>query len=57
MYKISSEEYETLEDIKFVQVPLSKNSPSSEDVFPIDTWGKIYVWQGKKAGERLLVEE
>lgn len=49
MYKISAEEYEKLEDVKFVQVPLSKESLSSDDVFLIDTWDKIYIWQGKNA--------
>lgn len=43
MYRVSSEEYEALEDIKFVQVSFSKESLSSEDVFLIDTWDKIYV--------------
>ncbi|MHA1606161.1 MAG: hypothetical protein ACTSWP_01225 [Candidatus Freyarchaeota archaeon] len=52
MYRISGEEYEALEDIKFVQVPLSKEELNSEDVFLIDTWDKIYIWQGKKASIR-----
>ncbi|WXG40439.1 MAG: hypothetical protein WED07_06430 [Candidatus Freyarchaeum deiterrae] len=47
MYKISSEKYETLEDVQFTQVPLSKDALSSDEVFVIDTYDAIYVWQGK----------
>ncbi len=47
MYQISSEEYDNLNDIQFVQVPLSKDSLNSEDVFLIDTYDTVYIWQGK----------
>jgi hypothetical protein len=47
MYKISSEKMDTLEDAKFTQVPLSKDSLSSDEVYLIDTYDTIYVWQGK----------
>lgn len=52
MYRISGEKYETLDDIQFVQVPLSKNSLSSDDVFVIDTYDTIYIWQGKNCSVR-----
>jgi gelsolin len=52
MYRISGEEFETLDDIKFVQVPLSKASLDSEDVFLIDTYDTVYIWQGKKSSVR-----
>ncbi|MEM2133273.1 MAG: hypothetical protein Q6366_000585 [Candidatus Freyarchaeota archaeon] len=52
MYRISGEEFETLDDIQFVQVPLSKASLDSEDVFLIDTYDTIYIWQGKKSSVR-----
>lgn len=52
MYRISGEEFETLDDIKFVQVPLSKASLDSEDVFLIDTYDTVYIWQGKKSSIR-----
>ncbi len=52
MYRVSSEEYDTLEDIQFIQVPLSKKSLDSEDVFLIDTHDKVYIWQGKNCSVR-----
>lgn len=52
MYRISGEEFKTLDDIQFVQVPLSKASLDSEDVFLIDTYDTIYIWQGKKSSVR-----
>ncbi len=52
MYRVSSEEYDTLEDIQFIQVPLSKKSLDSEDVFLIDTYDKVYIWQGKNCSVR-----
>ncbi|MBS7250745.1 MAG: hypothetical protein KIH08_09200 [Candidatus Freyarchaeota archaeon] len=52
MYRISGEEFETLDDVQFVQVPLSKASLDSEDVFLIDTYDTIYIWQGKKSSVR-----
>jgi len=52
MYRISGEEFETLDDIQFVQVPLSKASLDSEDVFLIDTHDTVYIWQGKKSSVR-----
>lgn len=49
MYRISSEEYDTINDIQYIQVPLSKDSLDAEDVFLIDdkTNNKIYIWVGK----------
>jgi len=47
MYQVSSEEYETLNDIQFIQVPLSRDSLNSDDVFLIDTYDTVFVWQGK----------
>ncbi|MEM3585812.1 MAG: hypothetical protein QXO71_00700 [Candidatus Jordarchaeaceae archaeon] len=52
MYRISGEKYEKLEDIQFVQVPLSKESLSSDDVFLIDMYDTVYIWQGKNCSIR-----
>ncbi|MHA1838598.1 MAG: hypothetical protein ACTSYO_01360 [Candidatus Ranarchaeia archaeon] len=52
MYRISSEEYELLDDIQFIQVPLSKDSLSSEDAFLIDAYDKTFIWQGKNCNVR-----
>ena len=52
LYRVSSEEYDTLEDVQFIQVPLSKKSLDSEDVFLIDTYDKVYIWQGKNCSVR-----
>ncbi|MHA1379034.1 MAG: hypothetical protein ACTSRG_11685 [Candidatus Helarchaeota archaeon] len=51
MYRVSSEEYETINDIQYIQVPLSKDSLDSEDVFLIDDRNndKCYIWVGKDA--------
>ncbi|MGQ9721216.1 MAG: hypothetical protein ACUVXA_07845 [Candidatus Jordarchaeum sp.] len=52
MYRVSGEEFKTLEDVQFIQVPLSKDSLDSEDVFLIDTYKKVYIWQGKNCSVR-----
>ncbi|MHA1207951.1 MAG: hypothetical protein ACTSRF_01730 [Candidatus Freyarchaeota archaeon] len=52
MYRVSGEEFETLEDVQFIQVPLSKDSLDSEDVFLIDTYDTVYIWQGKNCSVR-----
>ena len=45
-------EFETLDDIKFVQVPLKRSSLDSEDVFLLDTFDIVYIWQGSQASVR-----
>jgi hypothetical protein len=54
LFRVSSEEYETINDIQYIQVPLSKDSLDSEDVFLLDdrTNDKCYVWVGKDATVR-----
>ncbi|MFX1451049.1 MAG: hypothetical protein ACFFCM_09415 [Promethearchaeota archaeon] len=54
LYRVSSEEYETINDIQYIQVPLSKDSLDSEDVFLLDDRNneKCYVWVGKDANVR-----
>lgn len=51
LYRISSEEYETLDDIVYIQVPCKKSSLDSEDVFLLDdrTNNKTYIWVGSQA--------
>ncbi|HUX98167.1 MAG TPA: hypothetical protein VMV49_01315, partial [Candidatus Deferrimicrobium sp.] len=51
LYRISSEEFETINDIIFKQVPCKQDSLDSEDVFLLDdqTNNKTYIWIGAKA--------
>ncbi|MHA1784607.1 MAG: hypothetical protein ACTSVY_12715 [Candidatus Helarchaeota archaeon] len=51
LYRVSSEEYETIEDIQYIQVPLSGDSLDSEDVFLLDDQSNdtTYIWIGKNA--------
>ncbi len=59
LYRVSSEEFESINTMKMVQVPFSKDKLASEDCFVADLGTKIYIWQGKacnvkekvKAGE------
>lgn len=59
LYRVSSEEFESINTMKMVQVPFSKEQLASEDCFVADLGTKIYIWQGKacnvkekvKAGE------
>ena len=36
----------------FAEVPLSKESLKSDDVFLLDTWNDLFVWRGKGASAR-----
>ncbi|MFX1256745.1 MAG: hypothetical protein ACFFAN_02715 [Promethearchaeota archaeon] len=47
LYRISSEEFESIDAMKMIQVPFSKNSLDSEDCFVADLGNKVYIWQGK----------
>ena len=51
LYRISSEEFETINDIIYTQVPCTKDSLDSEDVFLLDdrTNNKTYIWIGSGA--------
>ncbi|MHA1144262.1 MAG: hypothetical protein ACTSRW_05950 [Candidatus Helarchaeota archaeon] len=51
LYRVSSEEYDSLEEIQYVQVPLSKDSLDGEDVFLLDDMqnDNTYIWVGKGA--------
>ncbi len=54
LYRISSEEVDTIEDIVYMQVPCNKDSLDSEDVFLLDdrTNNRTYIWIGSKATTR-----
>ena len=52
LYRISSEEFETLDDIQFIQVPRKRSSLESEDVFLLDNYDIVYIWQGSNASVR-----
>lgn len=47
LYRVSSEEFENINTMKFVQVPFEKSSLDSEDAFIADLGDFIWVWQGK----------
>ena len=47
LYRISSEEFDGLDSIKYLQVPFEKSSLDSEDAFIADLGDFIWVWQGK----------
>ncbi|MHA1277027.1 MAG: hypothetical protein ACTSQI_07305 [Candidatus Helarchaeota archaeon] len=51
LYRISSEEVDTIEDIVFMQVPCTKESLDSEDVFLLDdrTNNRTFIWIGSRA--------
>ena len=51
LYRISSEDFETINDIVYIQVPCTKDSLDSEDVFLLDdrTNDKTYIWIGSQA--------
>lgn len=51
LYRVSSEEYESINDIEYIQVPLKKDSLDSEDVFLLDDRqnDNTYIWVGKTA--------
>jgi hypothetical protein len=46
LYRISSEEYDGLEAMKFIQVPLKRESLDGEDCFVADLGDEIWIWQG-----------
>jgi hypothetical protein len=46
LYRVSSEEFESIDAIKMIQVPFSKDSLASEDCFVADLGTKVYIWQG-----------
>jgi hypothetical protein len=48
LWKVHHEGSETF----FAEVPLSRNSLKSDDVFLLDTWDDIWVWRGKSASAR-----
>ncbi|MHA1648858.1 MAG: hypothetical protein ACTSYB_01600 [Candidatus Helarchaeota archaeon] len=58
LYRISSEEYESIDDIVYVQVPCTKESLDSEDVFLLDdrTNNRTYIWIGSKANVKEKVK-
>jgi hypothetical protein len=47
LYRISSEEFDGINAIKYVQVPFAKSSLDSEDAFIADLGDQIWIWQGK----------
>ncbi|NHI92852.1 MAG: hypothetical protein EAX96_10155 [Candidatus Lokiarchaeota archaeon] len=51
LFRVSSEEYDNIEEVEYIQVPLSSNSLDSEDVFILDDAGNdtCYIWIGVTA--------
>ncbi len=56
LYRISSEEYNGINAMKYVQVPLEKKSLDKEDCFIADLGVDIWVWQGKDSNVKEKVK-
>jgi len=56
LYRISSEEYEGINAIKYTQVPFEKSSLDSEDCFIADLGVDIWVWQGSTSNVKEKVK-
>ena len=56
LYRISSEEYNGINAMKYVQVPFEKKSLDSEDCFIADLGVDIWVWQGKDSNVKEKVK-
>ena len=46
LFRVSSEEFDSINTMKMVQVPFSKDSLDPEDCFIADLGTKVYIWQG-----------
>ena len=61
LFRVSSEEYETIEDVEYIEVPLSKDSLDPEDVFILDDASNdiCYIWIGSDANvkERVVARK
>ena len=49
LYRVSSEEFDGINTMKYKQVPFKKASLDSEDCFIADLGVDIWIWQGKTA--------
>jgi len=56
LYRISSEEFEGINAIKYLQVPFDKDSLDSEDCFMADMGVDVWVWQGKDSNVKEKVK-
>ncbi|MHA1585403.1 MAG: hypothetical protein ACTSWL_09120 [Promethearchaeota archaeon] len=56
LYRVSSEEFDGMDAIKFVQVPFKKESLDGEDAFLADLGVDLWVWQGKDCNVREKVK-
>jgi Gelsolin repeat len=56
LYKVSSEEFEGINAIKYVQVPFKKSSLDSDDCMIADLGVDIWVWQGNKSNVKEKVK-
>lgn len=56
LYRISSEEYEGINAIKYIQVPFEVSSLDSEDCFMADLGVDVWVWQGKDSNVKEKVK-
>ncbi len=52
LYRISSEEFDNVDHMKFVQVPFKRESLDSEDCFIADLGDYIWIWQGKTSNSK-----
>ncbi|MCF2141740.1 MAG: hypothetical protein K9W44_16935 [Candidatus Lokiarchaeota archaeon] len=56
LYRISSEEFDGINAIKYTQVPFERDSLDSEDCFIADLGVDIWIWQGKDSNVKEKVK-
>ncbi|WP_457556840.1 hypothetical protein [Candidatus Harpocratesius sp.] len=56
LYRISSEEFDGINAIKYNQVPFERDSLDSEDCFIADLGVDIWIWQGKDSNVKEKVK-
>jgi len=56
LYRVSSEEFENISTMKFVQVPFERSSLDSEDAFIADLGDFIWVWVGRTSNAKEKVK-
>lgn len=56
LYRVSAEEYDGIDAMKYLQVPFAKDSLDSEDCFVADLGVDVWVWQGKTSNVKEKVK-
>ncbi len=56
LYRVSSEEYDGINAMKYLQVPFERESLDSEDCFVADLGVDVWVWQGNQSSVKEKVK-